>query len=154
MANYIEEVATDIDQISVGDSILVGDLNSLQVYSTKFNNSLKILVQNIRSLNKNFTDFEVFLARCKVNYDVIVLTECWLQYNNNVPELESFRHFSTTRYLNQNSGVVVYVRENLNAQFSIIAITSAALTMHGDGTLIPPKLINQQTSAKVDIILG
>ncbi|KAL4702677.1 hypothetical protein ACJJTC_001836 [Scirpophaga incertulas] len=113
MANYIEEVATDIDQISVGDSILVGDLNSLQVYRTKFNNSLKILVQNIRSLNKNFTDFEVFLARCKVNYDVIVLTECWLQYNNNVPELESFRHFSTTRYLNQNSGVVVYVRENL-----------------------------------------
>ncbi|KAL4701869.1 hypothetical protein ACJJTC_005811 [Scirpophaga incertulas] len=91
MANYIEEVATDIDQISVGDSILVGDLNSLQVYRTKFNNSLKILVQNIRSLNKNFTDFEVFLARCKVNYDVIVLTECWLQYNNNVPELESFR---------------------------------------------------------------
>lgn len=109
----LEEFATDVDQLNVGVSVVVDDPGDFRLHRIDINNSLKILTQNIRSLNKNFNGLEVFLARTTIEYDVIILTECWLQNSDFIPDLENYNYYSTTRHFNQNSGVVVYVRQNV-----------------------------------------
>lgn len=78
---------------------------------------LKILQQNIRSINKNFDSLCILLSRININCDLIVLSECWLSVTNNLPGLEGFSCFKTTDNYNQNDGVVVYVRHGL--KFSV-----------------------------------
>lgn len=88
MDNHVDSIATDIDQLDVGESMLVGDPSAFHLHKIGSNNSLKIIVQNIRSLNKNFHDFEILLNRSETQYDVIVLTECWLQNCPLIPDLQ------------------------------------------------------------------
>lgn len=91
MLNDVDVVISDVDtEINAGDSFLVddpsnfGDLN----LKIKSKSSLKVILQNIRSVNKNLDDFSVFLTRSQLDYDFIVLTECWLQGGGPVPDLE------------------------------------------------------------------
>lgn len=113
MVNDLHEVATDVDrEINAGESHLV-DEPSVFHELTKFETTVKVISQNIRSVNKNFYDFNVFLTRSKLDYDLVILSECWLQNCNNIPSINQFNTFQTTRHINQNSGVVAYVRNNI-----------------------------------------
>lgn len=44
--------------------------------------------------------------------DVIILTECRLNANKPIPQLPNYQSYHTTRQLNQNDGVVVYVKKH------------------------------------------
>lgn len=74
---------------------------------------LNIITQNIRSISANISGFEVLLSRIGVSQDIIVLTECWLSCNPNIPSLEGYNHFCTARIRNQNDGVVVYAKKHI-----------------------------------------
>lgn len=76
---------------------------------------LKILTQNIRSINCNFLSLQTLLQRLSLDCDILVLTECWLlcSSNHHIPNIENFNKYSTVKNLNQSDGVVVYVRSNL-----------------------------------------
>lgn len=112
--NDFNLVVTDVDDcINVGDSFLVGDPNLIQdLYVTK-TKSINVIAQNIRSIGKNLIDFQAFLARTQLAYDLIILTECWLQRCSKVPILQHYNVFYTCNHINQNSGVVVYVRDTI-----------------------------------------
>lgn len=74
---------------------------------------LTVLNQNIRSINKNFDVFEVFLSRLNFFPDIIVLTECFLSDktpNYNIPGYNC--HYSK-HFLNKNDGLVIFTRDNL-----------------------------------------
>lgn len=71
---------------------------------------LKIISQNIRSVNANFDSFLTLLCRINVDCDVIVLTECWLRSNSAVPSIQNYSHYYSTQLKNQNDGVILYVR--------------------------------------------
>ncbi|KAJ8724151.1 hypothetical protein PYW07_008131 [Mythimna separata] len=45
--------------------------------------------------------------------DVIILTECWTNVDNPPPYMDNYNTFWTKNTLNQNDGVVVYVRKQL-----------------------------------------
>jgi len=53
------------------------------------------------------------LTRISISQDIIILTECWLSCNPNIPTLDGYNHYTTTRSLNKNDGIVIYVRNNI-----------------------------------------
>ncbi|KAF9809770.1 hypothetical protein SFRURICE_000251 [Spodoptera frugiperda] len=58
--------------------------------------------------------FEVLLESLEINCDVIVLTECWLSSQTaNLPSLDGYCTHKTNSNMNQNDGVVVYIKNNL-----------------------------------------
>lgn len=50
------------------------------------NSHIRILQQNIGSINKNFPSIPMLLSRLNFKCD-IVLSECWLQFTSNLPNL-------------------------------------------------------------------
>lgn len=67
---------------------------------------LKILNVNIRSINKNFSNFLVVLYRLAIEFDVIVLCECWIN-------------------INKSGGVVMYVNTKWSPVCSELEINDA-----------------------------
>lgn len=112
--NDILYLSQDIDHsLSVGKAHSVDTPEHCKnILSTL--NTYKILTQNIRSLNHNFEDFQILLHRLDIQFDFIVLTECWLSTITTLPKLDSYQTFSTPKTRNQNDGVVIYYKDNLN----------------------------------------
>ncbi|KAI5640893.1 hypothetical protein NE865_06769 [Phthorimaea operculella] len=77
--------------------------------------AFKVMSFNIRSLQKNFDEFYVALKRLDIKSDVIVLTECHLGTCSTVRSIPGYVHFATSNIMNQAGGVVIYVKEELNA---------------------------------------
>lgn len=73
------------------------------------NHTFKTLTLNIRSLNRNFNSFLLVLNRLNVDFDAIILTECWLENSPTVPHIQGYNSFHTTNHVNKAGGVVVYV---------------------------------------------
>lgn len=80
----------------------------------KTNNSLKIITQNIRSINRNISEFEILMERLNVDLDIIVLTECWITDSSFIPNLDGYSTFKTKCHAKQNDGVVLYIKANLS----------------------------------------
>lgn len=72
-----------------------------------------MILQNIRSIRKNFDEFVVFLTRTKLLPDLIILTECWLDSSFTGVSVDGFDCAYTNRYLNQNDGIVIMSRIGL-----------------------------------------
>lgn len=46
-------------------------------------------------------------------FDVMVLTECWIQEDSIIPQINGYSAYRTHRFINRAGGVVVYVNRNL-----------------------------------------
>lgn len=103
---------SEIDQfdISVPITCEPEQCNSYLINSAHY---LKVLQQNIRSLNCNFQELQVLLERLKLSCDIIVLSECWLSRVSNLPLLQGYNSHKTNDNYNQNDGIVVYTNNNL-----------------------------------------
>lgn len=77
-----------------------------------------VLNFNIRSLSKNFDNFLTTLRRFDITFDVIILTECWLDNVSVIPQIEGYTAHCTQKVINQNSGVVAYIRNKWNTNIS------------------------------------
>lgn len=105
------------------DDDIVGEFNvvndSLYYEVNEFNDvvskdGLLVLHQNIRSFNKNFDEFSVFLGELRRNVDVIVLTETWFSQEC-CSGISGYTDFHTYRPQRDGGGVSVYVREGLKS---------------------------------------
>lgn len=79
--------------------------------------TLKILNLNIRSIFCNLDKLLVFLELRGLDVDIIVLTECHTnnEYSPDPPCINNYNmHFSKCR-LNKNDGVVVYLKDSIEA---------------------------------------
>lgn len=85
------------------------------IYTTT--SSLNILIQNIRSVKRNITGLSILMSRSKIDWDVIVLTECWISNNQFIPIIDGYKSAFTTNNKTQNEGVIVYYK--LSHSFSI-----------------------------------
>lgn len=72
--------------------------------------TFRLLTYNIRSINKNFDNFRLTLARMDTQVDVIVLTECWLRESLVINQLDGYNVFRTMKQINKSGGVVIYVK--------------------------------------------
>lgn len=50
----------------------------------------------------------------KFEPDIVILTECRLHANKAIQQINNYHSYMTTRQLNQNDGVAVYVKGSLN----------------------------------------
>lgn len=76
---------------------------------------LRSMCLNIRSLRKNFDELQILLNLLSGKVDVIILTETWTDKDSFIPCLIGYNSFASNTKINQNSGVVIYVKEELKA---------------------------------------
>ena len=78
-------------------------------------NQFSIFHLNIRSLRKNFEKLKILIGVTKIHFDVIVLSETWLDDNDILDEfnIKGYRAFFQNRKNKDRGGVSVYVNELL-----------------------------------------
>lgn len=108
----LDDLSSSIDDFAVSESFEceVDDCNNFfPLHST-----LSVITQNVRSLNCNFSDFQILLTRIGFDCDVLILTECWLSCVSSVPTINGYCAFLTASNPLQNDGVVVYIKNELS----------------------------------------
>lgn len=108
------ETFENIDETLSINCHIIDKLELCQRYLTCEYN-LKIMTLNIRSAQRNFDSFLIALKRTQIEYDVIVLTECWLHESSIIRQIDGYNVYSTTKHKNKASGVIVYVRDSFTA---------------------------------------
>lgn len=110
MAN---QLICDLDGFSVSE-VKICNVDECKNLVYTGDKTLTLLTQNIRSITKNFNGLQVLLQNLDICCDIIVLTECWLsKQTTNIPSLAGFNLHKSVRTLNQNDGIVVYIKNNL-----------------------------------------
>lgn len=102
---------------------VVYDLNNLNKYNWG-SYSLKIIHQNIRSISK-IDDFLIFLDQFNYSFDVIILSECWINKEYTSKIIHNYSEYHTNISLNKSSGIVVYIRDGIQAQVDEILLSQA-----------------------------
>lgn len=121
----IKDTLNEIDRFTLARSIEC-DYCNLSKYKQVNKSDLTIISQNIRSIYCNFDDFIVNLSSLSFDVDVIALTECRLTPNKSLPQLRNYYLYATTYQLNQNDGVVVYVKNTLKSNVKEIRLSQAS----------------------------
>lgn len=114
----------EIDQIKLSDSLKCS-IQELKLKTDNSTHNLIISTQNIRSIYKNFDDLQLTLAQLKYEIDVLILTECQLNPDKNVPHLVNYTYFRTKHLINKCDGVVVYTKNKLSAKFKELNLINA-----------------------------
>lgn len=99
---------------------------------------MQILTLNIRSISKNFSEFEVFLSRLNLPCDMYILTETWNSKILNFPKLNNYETHFTRNNRNQNDGVVAYIKQGIGCsvkELSLIDATGLLIEMN-EGTVV------------------
>lgn len=92
---------------------------------TTLNNYFKILHTNIRSINKNFDELQIQLKHIGLRFDIIILTECWINKKSSPMEIAGYTTYSTVTSNKQNDGVIVYLKNEIKAEVKETTITNA-----------------------------
>lgn len=111
MANLVPGLISDIDCTSVSQALQC-TVEEFSRLITRQGDILNIIHINIRSIHKNFNEFITLLANSGAEFDLIILTECWLGISTIVPTLKGYLSHQIQTPRNQNDGVVLYYKEN------------------------------------------
>ena len=111
--------------------LLHNDMDEFQYYDVeKFNKLTNITADglstiniNIRGIDCNYQNLTQYINSMRHKFDVIILTECHIQLDNNynadlhqTHPIEGYRKFYV-RSLIRYGGVIIYVKEELNAEY-------------------------------------
>lgn len=108
--------------ISVNMNVII-DLEKLNNYNWD-SYRLKIIHQNIRSIS-NLDDFTIFLDQFNSSFDVIILTECWINKYYTSKSIQNYSEYHTTFNLNKSSGIVIYIKDGIQAQVEEIPLSQS-----------------------------
>ncbi|XP_039279261.1 uncharacterized protein LOC120350360 [Nilaparvata lugens] len=105
---------------------------------------LRLLHLNIRSYNKNVDEFLILWQGIKTKFNVIILTEAWLDEDSELMSLDGYQLFRSHNGLNQCDGIVVYLDDSLSSvtcnQFSIGGLATS-LTLNFTWANTPCQLL-------------
>lgn len=73
--------------------------------------NFSVISQNIRSIYRNFDDLQTSISSLEFKVDAIILTECHLNVDKSIPQLDNHNSFVTTNHLNKSDGVVIYLKK-------------------------------------------
>lgn len=83
-----------------------------------------LLHQNIRSLNKHIDELEIIIERLNQNFHCIILSETWDLPDVSILQIGGYHLLYNCGDINQNDGLVVYIRDDLDYAFEIIHLGS------------------------------
>lgn len=119
MDHYLEDF--DITSIHKSNNDIFSgfqDLNDFVRVKRDFN--VKMFHVNIRSLNKNLDSLKLVLNEIDCSYDFIVLTEIWKIVDVSMFQIPDYSLVYNNGSVNQNDGVVVYVRNDIKFKCHIL----------------------------------
>lgn len=119
------QINNELDEFEVARSFEC-DVSELHNHIKLKRNDFTMISQNIRSIYKNLDDLVITLSDLAIDVDVISLTECRIDYNKPVPVLPNYLSYYTENKLNQNDGVVLYVKSSLRHKVSEIKLSQAS----------------------------
>ncbi|XP_050504323.1 uncharacterized protein LOC126883122 [Diabrotica virgifera virgifera] len=105
-------------------------LESMTNFNTLINNliqPLNIMHLNIRSCQKNFDAFVIFLSECKTDFYFIILTETFKQNDLDLFQIEGYTLIYNSGTFNKNDGVIIYIKKYINHKYKIVDITVTKL---------------------------
>jgi len=113
--NHINIIYPNLNTGSESKNYTSNEFNELNINSK---NDLKILNWNIRSLSAHFDELLAFLGCIKYEFDVISITESWLnEANQHLFKIDGYEAFHSLRPANKRGGgVTVYVKSSLKAK--------------------------------------
>lgn len=115
----------EIDEFEVAQSYECCPHDLIRLIPT-VKTDLTVISQNIRSIYSNINDFQITVTQLEFEPDFMILTECRLNAVKPIPRIPNYTSLSTTNRLNQNDGVVVYFKNNLNASVDEITLEQAS----------------------------
>lgn len=124
MNNTLQSL-NEIDNCEIAKSFSCNIESFSKHYKSK-NSILTIASQNIRSIYCNLDDLTLNLLQLKLDIDIIVLTECRIDKDKPIPNMTNYTKYSTTIHLNQSDGVVVFVKNNVQASVNEILLKHAS----------------------------
>lgn len=78
-----------------------------------------LLHNNIRSIAKNLDEFKLVLSTLQLRVDVVILTETWNIVDVSLYKVQGYIEYYNHSHLNQNDGMITYVREDLQHEIEI-----------------------------------
>lgn len=114
-----------IDEIEIARSTecTIQDLN--KTINIK-KSDITIMSQNIRSVYSNINDLQITLHEINFDLDIMILTECRIDMHKNIPNIQTYSTFMTTNHLNQNDGVVAYIKDGYKVSVREIKLIHAS----------------------------
>lgn len=76
---------------------------------------IKVFHVNIQSVQHNFESFLIIFARLNISFDVIVFSECWINEFSAIKQIEGYKSYNTSKYINKSGGVIVYINNKWSA---------------------------------------
>lgn len=73
--------------------------------------NFSVLHMNIRGYNKNFDEFLGWSGKDLFSFDVIILTEAWVEQCGVFQQLQGYDVYTTVEHRNRNDGIIIYVRQ-------------------------------------------
>ena len=86
-----------------------------------------ILSVIIRSLNANFVKLEVFVDSLKTKPCIIICTETWNLEYFQLYQLSCYKIFYNESKINQNDGVVIYIRNDTTEYTETVIIDRVSI---------------------------
>ena len=130
------QTLNEFDQTAISYSTQC-DVEDLTNIKLVHKGDFTVVTQNIRSIYNNFDDFQITLSQFNFCIDILILTECRLNSTKEVPRLANYNVFTTSHHLNQNDGVVIYVKKSLRVNMKEIRLDHAScLQLNMDETII------------------
>lgn len=77
---------------------------------------------NIRSISKNFNELQVLLANLEIDFDVIAVTESWINNNCSNFLLDGYNTYYSEGNINKNDGVIAFVKSEFSQETRIVQI--------------------------------
>lgn len=91
-------------------------------YMESENSTFQIFHMNIRSISKNIDELCIFLNQLSVEFDIIILTETFQLSDPNIFRIAGYRVLYNEGDLNKNDGIIMFVKENINYNYSIVEL--------------------------------
>lgn len=121
----LENLINEVDRMSSPIAHRSDPESCQNLISKEIGSSIVVLNLNIRSVCGNIDQIPVLLQRLSIEVHVIVLTEARIDDSTIIPQLPNYRSYNTNKFINQNNGLVVYIKEGLNASVEEVNIREA-----------------------------
>ncbi|KAL3281716.1 hypothetical protein HHI36_004920 [Cryptolaemus montrouzieri] len=84
--------------------------------------NLSLIHNNMRSMTKNFDEFDALLYGLDWEIDCMVLSETWATCDISLYERRGYETIYSESMINQNDGLLVFMNENLDFDYRIVSV--------------------------------
>lgn len=154
MNEYIRDFQIEKIQTYIAEDVQVCN----NILTDKETNSFLIFHMNIRGINKNLDELKVVLESIANRIDCMVLSETRIIHNLDIYNINGYDLIYNDSKINQNDGVVVYIRKSLTYKYEIVDINNIKAIQlnlkHNDKNIIITSLYRSPSTCPTEFNTG